>query len=156
MHSLYTFTLLLHSWNRWIILVAGILSIILAISGMIKKNNYNKLNRTTSLIFLSSLHFQLLIGLLLYFVLSPVTLQALSDFGAAMKNSTLRYWAVEHSFVNVIAIIVVQAGSLITKSRQTDQKKFKATLIWNGIALLLIIIIIPMGFMGVERPWFRF
>lgn len=156
MHSFYNFTLYLHSWNRWIILSAGLLTLFLAIRGLITKSKYTKTDRSLSLIFLSSLHLQLLIGLLLYFVLSPITLGALSDFGAAMKNSVLRYWAVEHSLVNIIAIVIAQAGSIIAKRRQTDQKKFKASLIWNGIALLLIIVMIPMGILGIDRPWFRF
>ena len=103
MHTLYNITLYLHSWNRWIILIAGLLTIIFAISGMVNKKDYTKRDRVTSLVFISSLHLQLLIGLLLYFVLSPITLQALSDF-----------------------------------------------------ALVLILAMIPMGVMGVERPWFRF
>ncbi len=156
MDTLYSFTLYLHSWNRWIILIAGILTILFAMAGMVNKKEYTKRDKVTSLIFISSLHLQLLIGLLLYFVLSPVTLHALSDFGAAMKDGAIRYWAVEHSLVNLIAIFVAQAGSILTKRKQNSRAKFKSTLVWNIIALVLILAMIPMGMMGVERPWFRF
>jgi hypothetical protein len=155
MDSLYNFTLILHSWNRWIILIAGLLTIIFAIGGITNKSDYTKRDRITSLVFISSLHLQLLIGILLYFVLSPITLQALSDFGAAMKENTIRYWAVEHSLVNIIAIAIAQIGSITVKRKQTSRAKFKSTLIWNLIALLLILAMIPMGMMGVDRPWFR-
>ena len=156
MNSLYNFTLILHSWNRWIILIAGLLAIILAILALVKKQEYSKTNKITSLVFISSLHFQLVIGILLYFVLSPITLEALSNFGAAMKNSDIRYWAVEHSFVNIIAIIIAQAGSIIVRRKSSNPAKHKATLIWFGISFILILVMIPMGMMGVERPWFRF
>lgn len=156
MNSLYNFTLILHSWNRWIILIAGILAIILAVLALANKKGYSKTNRITSLVFISSLHFQLVIGILLYFVLSPITLEALSNFGAAMKNSEIRYWAVEHSFVNIIAIVVAQVGSIVVRRKSTDPKKHKATLIWFGISIVLILAMIPMGMMGVSRPWFRF
>ena len=156
MNTLYTITLYLHSWNRWIVLIAGLLTILFAISGMANKKEYTKRDRITSLVFISSLHLQLLIGLLLYFVFSPFTLQALSDFGAAMKDGALRYWAVEHSLLNLIAIFVAQAGSIIIKRKQSSRAKFKSTLVWNIIALLLILAMIPMGMMGVDRPWFRF
>lgn len=155
MNSLYNFTLLLHSWNRWIILIAGLLTIIFAIGGMLNKSDYKKNDRLISLIFISSLHLQLLIGILLYFVLSPITLQALSDFGAAMKENTIRYWAVEHSLVNLMAIAIAQVGSILVKRKLTNRAKFKSTLIWNIIALVLILAMIPMGMMGVDRPWFR-
>ena len=156
MNSLYNFTLILHSWNRWIILIAGLLAVILAILALVKKQEYSKTNKVTSLVFISSLHFQLVIGILLYFVLSPITLEALSNFGAAMKNSEIRYWAVEHSFVNIIAIIIAQVGSILVRRKSSSSAKHKATLIWFGISFILILAMIPMGMMGVERPWFRF
>jgi hypothetical protein len=137
-------------------LIAGLLAIILAILALVKKQEYSKTNKITSLVFISSLHFQLVIGILLYFVLSPITLEALSNFGAAMKNSDIRYWAVEHSFVNIIAIIVAQVGSILIRRKSSNQAKHKATLIWFGISFILILAMIPMGMMGVERPWFRF
>jgi hypothetical protein len=156
MNSVYNITLFLHSWNRWLILVAGIIVIASAIKGITSKAEYNPFQRRWSLIFLSSLHLQLLIGLVMYFFLSPFTAQAMSDFGAAMKDSVLRFWAVEHAFVNVIAIAIAQLGSILVKRKTDSAAKHKATLIWNGIAIFLILAMIPMGMMGVERPWFRF
>ncbi|MEY2637389.1 MAG: hypothetical protein RLZZ197_1867 [Bacteroidota bacterium] len=47
-----------------------------------------------------SLHTQLLIGLVLYLALSPVTTAAFADFGAAMKDSATRLILVEHVTVN--------------------------------------------------------
>lgn len=156
MNSLYTITLFLHSWNRWLILVAGIIVLASAIKGLTAKTDFSATQRKWSLIFISSLHLQLLVGLLMYFVLSPYTLQALSNFGAAMKDSALRYWAVEHAFVNIIAVIVAQTGSILAKRAINNEGKHKRTLIWTGIAMLLILVMIPMGIMGPERPWFRF
>lgn len=156
MGSIYSISLFLHSWNRWLILIAGVIVIAAAIRGLSSKTEYSTSQRKWSLIFLSSLHLQLLIGIVMYFFISPYTMQALSDFGAAMKDSTLRYWAVEHAFVNIIAIGLAQAGSILVKKRNDSAGKHKRTLIWSGIALLLILAMIPMGMMGVERPWFRF
>ncbi|GAP42741.1 hypothetical protein TBC1_11880 [Lentimicrobium saccharophilum] len=156
MDSLYTFSLYLHSWNRWIILIAGLLSIAMALKGLRERTAYSGTNRNLSLLFISSLHLQLLLGLLLYFILSPFTLQAMNDFGAAMKDSTLRYWAVEHSLLNIIAVILAQAGSILIKRTADSRVKHRKTLIWSGIALLIILLMIPAGIMGPERPWFRF
>lgn len=155
MNTLYSITLFIHSWNRWLILVAGFIVIAAAIKGLSVKSEYSSFQKRWSLIFLSTLHLQLLIGLLMYFFLSPVTAQALNDFGAAMKDSVLRFWAVEHTFVNVIAIGLAQTGSILVKRRADSAGKNKRTLIWSGIALLLILAMIPMGMMGVSRPLFR-
>jgi hypothetical protein len=156
MDTVYTITLFLHSWNRWLILVAGVIVIASAIKGISSKSDYSLFQRKWALIFLSSLHLQLLIGLIMYFFLSPIIALALSDFGATMKDSVLRFWAVEHAFVNIIAIGLAQTGSILVKRRTDSSGKHKRTLIWSGIALLLILAMIPMGMMGVERPWFRF
>lgn len=156
MNVLYTISLFLHSWNRWLILLAGVLVIASAIKGLSAKSGYSNFQKRWSLIFLSSLHLQLLIGLLMYFFLSPVTTQAISNFGAAMKDPILRFFAVEHTFVNIIAIAFAQTGSILVKRAIVPLVKHKRTLIWTGIALLLILAMIPMGMMGVSRPLFRF
>lgn len=156
MDLLYKITLNLHSWNRYAILIAGFAVIYFAIRGLNTKTSYNKASSKSMLYFLSSLHFQLLIGLLMYFVLSPITTHALSDFVTAMKNGQIRFWAVEHAFVNIIAIGVAQTGSILVRKKSTDREKHRTALIWTLIALLLILLMIPMGLMGVDRPWFRF
>ncbi len=156
MNSLYTFTLFLHSWNRWLILVAGIIVLFSAIKGLSAKSDYSPFQKKWSLVFLSSLHLQLLVGLVLYFFLSPVTMQAISNFGAAMKDPLLRYFAVEHTFVNILAIALAQTGSILVKRTATSAGKHKRTLIYAGIAFILILAMIPMGMMGVARPLFRF
>ena len=156
MNTFYSVTLFLHSWNRWLILVAGLFVIIAALKGLASKSDYTASQRKWSLVYISSLHLQLLIGLLLYFVLSPVTAVAFSDFGAAMKDANLRFWAVEHAFVNIVAVALAQTGSIMVKRASKDRAKHKRALIWAGISLLLILAIIPMGMMGPERPWFRF
>jgi len=156
MDTLYHISLIIHSWNRWLILLSGFAVIIYAISGLNGPRAYNTLSRRLLTLFIISLHTQLLVGLVQYFFLSPLTTQALRDFGAAMKDSTLRYWAVEHSLVNIIAIGLAQTGSILVKKRKDDRKKNRTVLIWTAIAIILIVLMIPMGMMGVERPWFRF
>ena len=153
---MYTFTLFLHSWNRWLILIAGIIVLFSAIKGLSAKTDYSSFQKKWSLIFLGSLHLQLLVGLVLYFFLSPVTMQAMSNFGAAMKDPLLRFFAVEHTFVNIIAIALVQTGSILVKRTSGSMGKHRKSLIYCGIAFILILAMIPMGMMGVSRPLFRF
>jgi hypothetical protein len=52
----------------------------------------------SSRIFVTVLDVQMLLGLLLYFVLSPFTRQAMGDMAAAMKVAALRFFLVEHLF----------------------------------------------------------
>lgn len=73
-----------------------------------------------------------------------------------MKDSALRFWAVEHAFVNILAVAFAQTGSILAKKAKTAAAKHKRMLIWTAIAFILILAMIPMGMMGVDRPWFRF
>lgn len=155
MDSLYTLFLILHSWNRWLILIAGLIVIFMSLNYFYSENkNYSPI-RKIALVYISSLHLQFLVGIILYFFLSPVTQAAFNDFGAAMKSPGLRFWAVEHTAISVIAIILAQLGFSISKRKLVESKKVRTLFIWTFISLLLIIIVIPMGIMGVNRPWIR-
>lgn len=156
MGSIYNITLFIHSWNRWIVLILGIALIIRLISSISGTKQFTSGIRQLAVFFVISLHLQLLIGLILYFFLSPLTQVAFNDFGNAMKNSGLRFWAVEHLMLNVIGIALVQIGYTRSKKIPSDSKKLKSLLIWTSIGLFIILLAIPMGIMGVERPWFRF
>jgi hypothetical protein len=82
-------------------------------------------------------------GLLLYITLSPITKAIFGDFGAAMKNEVLRYWAVEHIFVMILSITIAQIGRIMVKRSKSDKSKFKNELIYFLMAFMLILARIP-------------
>ena len=84
-------------------------------------------------------HLQLLVGLIQYISTSPYTQAAFADFGAAMKNPLLRYFAVEHIFAMVLAIALIQVGRTLSKRKSADEQKHKTVAIYTSIAALLII-----------------
>jgi hypothetical protein len=90
-----------------------------------------------------SLHTQLLIGLALYFFLSPVTTAAFADFGAAMKDPATRLLAVEHISVNIIAVVLATVNNAKNKKAIADAAKHKNALIFTLAALVLILSRIP-------------
>jgi len=92
---------------------------------------------------------QLVTGFTLYFFLSPITQIALSDFGAAMKNPDLRFYAVEHLSLMLIAVVLVHFGRSKSKSAKTDEGKFKAGSIFFLIALMVIFAAIPWSRLAV-------
>lgn len=156
MDFLYSSLLVLHSWNRWAVIVFALFVIVSSVKGLSGKTGYSVFQKKSLFYYILTLHLQLLGGLILYYVLSPITTMALNDFGAAMKDSTARFWAVEHAFVNIVAVGIAQAGSIITKRKTNDRDKHRSALVWTAISIVLIFAMIPFGMMGVERPWFRF
>ena len=132
----------LHSMLRYVVLILMIISIIKAISGLKSsgKINNNKIEFYTLIAF----HIQVLIGLVLYFI-SPVVQVALSNFGKSMGDADLRFAAMEHPLVMVIAAVLITIGYSRSK-RQSEMNAFSKTiLIYYGIALLLVLSRIPMN-----------
>jgi hypothetical protein len=141
--SAYEIFLFLHSWIRWFILILGLVVIIKAFIGWQGNKPYLKGDNGMSAGFMGLLHLNLLIGFILYIFLSPWTLQAFNDFGAAMKDSYLRFWAVEHILVNIIAVVVAQIGRIKAKKAVDHVAKHKITAIWYTIAFILLLSRIP-------------
>lgn len=148
---------LLHTHNlfRWIVLILALLAIYQYVSGWLQKKNFSKADNRIAVLYISSLHLQLLIGLVLYFFLSPITKVALNDFGLAMKDAVLRFWAVEHFVMMLLAIIIAQVGRIISKKRTIDEQKFKIGAVYFIISLLIILLSIPWPFReNIGRGWF--
>lgn len=153
---MYEFLLLIHSYNRWLVLLFALIVLFQSFSGWQSKSVYTKQNSTFHGIFIGLIHLQLLTGLLLYFVFSPVTQQVFSDFGAAMKNASLRFWAVEHTLGMLIGTIIAQMGRTLAKKAGSDELKHKKAFIYTLIAIIIILLSIPFGIINSEvRPLFR-
>lgn len=142
---MYDIVLFLHSWIRWFILILGLVVLVKAYSGWFGNKPYLKGDHGMSAGFMGLLHLNLLLGLLLYFFLSPYVQSAFNNFGAAMKEAGLRYWAVEHILVMIIAVVVAQVGRIRAKRATTDLAKHKTIAIWYTIAIVLMLSRIPWG-----------
>ncbi|MFM7677937.1 MAG: hypothetical protein ACKO83_03695, partial [Roseiflexaceae bacterium] len=105
--------------------------------------------------FVNTTSIQLVLGLVLYGFLSPVTLQAFSDMGGAMKDSVTRFWAVEHMSVMLVAVALAHIGAGRVKKAADDQAKHRAAAIFFTIAIVLILVSIPWAGLT-ARPLFRF
>ncbi|MEM9327136.1 MAG: hypothetical protein AAGA85_15820 [Bacteroidota bacterium] len=141
----YTFFLYTHSWIRWVVLIVAIVLVIKSLIGLFGSKPYQKLDNALSASFVGFMHLQLLIGLVLYFFLSPLTEYAMKDMGSAMRDGELRFWAVEHLTVMILAIVFAQVGRSISKRSEDNSVKFRFQAIFFGAALLLMIIGIPWG-----------
>jgi len=139
------YTALLHTHNmfRWLVLITLVLAVVFAFVGWFKKREWTKKDNITGLLLTIFMDIQFLVGIVLYAFVSPITKAAFNDFGAAMKNSDLRFYAVEHILLMVIALVLVHIGRAKTKKAIGHWKKHRAATIFYGIALLLILAAIP-------------
>lgn len=146
--------LVLHDLFRWLILIVAFWTVISAVSGKITKREYTSGDSRANFFFMLGMDIQLLLGMILYF--TNGWFESLKHIGESMKDPMVRFFTMEHGLMMIIAWILVHAGRISVKKATTSQAKFKKTLIFFGIALLLILIAIPWPFReALARPWFR-
>ena len=149
------YVLPVHNILRWAVLLFGVYTVIKALGGVSGKKNYTGSDNKASLFFMISCDIQLLLGLVLYFGGTWFDLVK-SGMGDVMKNPANRFFAVEHALMMIIAWILVHMGRSMVKRSGTDAQKHKRSLIYFGIALLIILLMIPWPFRapGIGRVWF--
>jgi hypothetical protein len=146
--------LLLHSWLRWPALIAGVLATAAAFSYRPAGGEKAAADRWGG-IFVGLLDLQFLLGLLLYFVLSPTTAAIRQDFGGAMRDPVARFWAVEHLTLMLVAVAVAHVGRVLARKAATPGAKRTRMLVCYGISTLAIIAAIPWPGFRAGRPLFR-
>lgn len=131
-----------HNLTRWIVLIAAVVALALALMGRFGKQPFGKQHRIANLVFVSSMDLQLVLGLLLYFV-SPLIRSGLADMGAAMGDAALRFFVVEHAFYMIVAVALAHVGSVMVRRAKDDGAKHTRTLIWFGLSLVVVLAGIP-------------
>ena len=146
-------TLILHNLLRWAVLLFGAWAFLNAISGVVTKRNYTANDSRSNFFFMLSCDVQLLIGFILYFTNGWAG--RLKDFGNTMKDPNSRFFAMEHGLIMLIAIVLVHVGRVSVKKAATPAAKHKRSLIYFGLAIILILVSIPWPFREAARPLFR-
>lgn len=129
-----------HSHTRWLVLVAAVFAVLIPLLN----GKSGKINKVPALVFLIACDLQLLLGLSLYFGESPFGLKAFENGMAhVMKTGDIRKIAVEHLVLMLSAITLVHIGYSKFKKSADAAAARKTSLIFFGIALVLILAGIP-------------
>lgn len=143
---MYLSVLAFHNLIRWLVLVAGVIAVVWAITGWAGKRAWGTQDKRIGLLFTVALDVQILLGLLLYGVFSPITTHAFANFGAAMGDATLRFWLVEHLSIMLVAAGLAHTGRALSKKATSHQASHQRAALFFGLALAAIVAGIP---------WFR-
>ena len=138
-----------HSGLRWVVLVLLLAAIFNALTKMGGKASYTNKDKRLGLFALIFSHLQLVIGLILYFVSPRVV-----AFGDAMGDKVLRFFAVEHLTMMIIALTLITIGYSRAKRKASDAGKFSTTFWFYLIGLLVMLAGIPWPFMQYGTGWF--
>jgi hypothetical protein len=152
---MYDLLLFAHSWLRWLVLLAALVAVVRAIGGVSTRRPWTPVDDRAAVWMTSSLDLQMLIGLILYVFLSPVTKSAFVDMAAAMQAAPIRFFAVEHPVGMIVAIALAHVGRTRVRKAADSESKHKRALIFFGLSLLVMLLSIPWPIGPGARSLFR-
>jgi hypothetical protein len=152
---MYDLTLLAHSWLRWLVLLAMLAAVARAIGGVNTRRPWTPLDDRAGLWVTAGLDLQMLLGLILYLFLSPVTKSAFVDMAAAMREAPIRFFAVEHPVGMIAALALAHIGRTRVRKAADSESKHKRALVFFGLSLLVLLLSIPWPIGPGARSLFR-
>ena len=153
---MYAPLVILHSWLRWVVLLAALVALVRAVGGRINHRPWQPADNAAGRWFVIGLDLQVLIGLLLYLFLSPYTMSAWNNMAETMRDPLLRFMAIEHPAGMIVGVALAHIGRVRIRKTADPARKHLAALIFFGLALVIIAGSIPWPFMAAGRPLFRF
>jgi hypothetical protein len=140
---MYPYVLGLHNIVRWIVLLAGVWSVILVWRGWLQRRQWTAAESRATRAFAGALDLQFVLGILLFAVFSPLTRQGFRDIGAAMSDAPVRYFMLEHPLIMLVAIACAHIGAVQVRRATSDAERFQKASILYGLALAAIAGFIP-------------
>jgi hypothetical protein len=137
----YGVVLYMHSILRWAIVAAGLYAAGRAWWGRLGRRAWLKTDMRAGRILVSLMDVQLLIGLVLYFLYSPVVAGAMLRPEMVAGNRGLRFWIFEHPIAAIAAIVIAHIGFL--KARKGGPLAHRDAALFYTLALLIVLAAIP-------------
>lgn len=149
---MYDVLLFLHNLLRWLVLILGILAVVFSWMGWLRKREWQVRDQKIGTYFTIGMDLQLLVGLILYFFLSPYALNAMLNQGLSfvVSQSEFRFFGIEHFFYMVLALVFAHLGSILSKKARDSIGKYRRAAIFYSLSILVILVGIPWW-----RPLFR-
>ena len=150
---MYTSVLAVHSWIRWLALIASFGTLLAVLRG--KVDGSTSLADRWGMIAVSALDIQLLLGLVLYLAVSPNMKEILAHFGDSMKDPVARFWGVEHISSMFLAVALAHVGRVLARKATSTASKRTRLLVCFGLSTLLMLVGMPWPGRPGGRPLFR-
>lgn len=111
----------IHSFLRWILLIAGLVALGYAIYGVITKRPYDRIMRTSASTFAGLLHLQVVLG---FFIIVSMRLTLTGLIG--------------HIFLTLGAAVAAQVPLSMMRRRRPENRTFLPHLLGTALAFVLL------------------
>jgi hypothetical protein len=140
---MYPVILQIHQYLSWLVLLTALFALYRAFRGILLKKQWFAADRRAGLFFSVVIDFQVLAGILLYVVFSPLTRVVFKDINSVMAEPSVRFYAVEHVLVMLIALFAMHIGRSKAMKAQFAARKHRLSAAWYTLAVVLILSRIP-------------
>jgi hypothetical protein len=152
--GLHDVVLAMHNLFRWVVLVTAV--VVLGRAAVVRRGHpWTETDTRWLRAFAGAFDVQLLLGLFMYFGTSALGLRMLQHADIAMKNSMLRFFAVEHIVGMVAAAAVFHIGKPRLRRMGEDPARQTKTAVLVAITLAIVFASIPWPFFPYGRPLIR-
>ena len=152
---MYTVLVVVHSWLRWAVLLAGLIVVARVLTGRSSGRAWAPRDSSAGRLYGILFDVQFLIGLVLYLFASPIVAAARQQMAASMANDATRFWLVEHPAGMIVALALAHVGRSRVRKAQTDRSRFTRALVFYGLSLLIAILANPWPGMPYGRSLFH-
>jgi hypothetical protein len=160
---MYSACLTAHSLLRWAVILSGLVAAVRAWQAASPRNATGRtaagetprppaLPSPWGAIFTVLFDVQVLLGLILYLFLSPVTTAAMHRMGVVMSNDVLRFWTIEHPVGMLAALALAHIGRATARRAPQDPRQRRRAAIYFTLAILIVVLSAPWPFLPYGRP----
>jgi hypothetical protein len=140
---MYGTILLLHSLWRWVVILAGVTTVVSAALGLRSRASWPEGAGRTARLFGIAVDVQVLLGASLYLVFSPLTTVVPRVAGDTGLSSDAHFVGGQHALIMVCALISVHVAAVLVRRAPGDLAKHRRALLLYGFTLLLVLAGIP-------------
>lgn len=151
---MYSLILFVHSLLRWFVIPAGVAVLCATAAGWRSRAEWGDHHDRLQRLWIAILDTQLMLGLVLYFALSPLRGAFWASLPEGMHNRVLRFWGMEHPVAMVAAILLLHLFNVRARGLEAAARHrfvFFTTLLCFAVILASI----PWPFLKHGRPWLR-
>lgn len=144
----------IHSWMRWVVLVAGIYLVLRFAWASYRETNWKGRDAQLLWAFDQSFGYQFLFGLVIWAGLSPWSKALFHDI-ASLDNPMVFFFSLRHPLTMLLAMILFQVLKDKAMKEENSTRRFRKLAVAIGLPLIVILSAIPWPWMDVGRSLFR-
>jgi hypothetical protein len=137
----YAENLALHSFVRWLVVALGLVVITRSARALCQGAPFTRTDERLAAAFMAAANTQFLLGVLLWFVTSPLPRVGLTH--GLWRTPSLAFFVVAHPSAMVLALGVLHAGRGRLKRLPADVSRHRSWLKTVASAMLVVLIAIP-------------